>query len=155
MGNTLHKDRQSINWLVLGKFDSYRAEMLGLCSLHLLARALSEYYYKISSNWEITISCDNKGALNCSSCQLCRIKLSAKCADIRRSFRYTKLGLSGKLIYEHVYGHMDNYLLWHQMTAAQQMNCACDTLAAKRSITIAISSGYHNRPTQLLPRMWH
>ena len=100
MGNTLHKDRQSINWLVLGKIDSYRAEMLGLCSLHLLARALSEYY-KLSK-WEITISCDNKGALNCSSYQLHRIKPSAKCADIRRSFRSTKLGLNRKLIYEHV-----------------------------------------------------
>ena len=88
--------------------DSYRAEMLGLCSLRLLARALSEYY-KITK-WEITISCDNKGALDCLSYQLRRIKPSAKCADIRRSFRSTKLGLSGKLIYEHVYGHMDDYL---------------------------------------------
>jgi hypothetical protein len=91
--------------------NSYRAEMLGLCSLHLLARALSEYY-KIT-NWEITICCDNEGALDCSSYQLRRIKPSAKCADIRRSFRSTKLGLSGKFRYEHVYGHMDDYLLWH------------------------------------------
>ena len=74
----------------------------------LLARTLSEYY-KITK-WEITISCDNKGALDCLSYQLRRIKPSAKCADIRRSFRSTKLGLSGKLIYEHVYGHMDDYL---------------------------------------------
>jgi hypothetical protein len=48
--------------------DSYREEMLGLCSLHLLARALSEYY-KIT-NWEITISCDNDGALDCASYQI-------------------------------------------------------------------------------------
>ena len=136
-------------WERSNSANSYRAEMLGLCSLHLLARALSEYY-KIS-NWEITISCDNKGALECSSYQLRRIKPSAKSADIRRSFRSTKLGLTGKLIYEHVYGHMDNYLLWHQMTTVQQMNCVCDTLA-KKSITTAIQAGYHNRPTQLLPR---
>jgi len=115
----------------------------------LLARTLSEYY-KITK-WEITISCDNKGALDCLSYQLRRIKPSAKCADIRRSFRSTKLGLSGKLIYEHVYGHMDDYLLWHQMTTVQQMNCVCDTLA-KKSITTAIREGYHNRPTQMLPR---
>jgi len=34
----------------------------------------------------------------------------------RRRFRSTKLGLKGKPIYEHVYGHMDDYLQWHQMT---------------------------------------
>jgi hypothetical protein len=42
--------------------DSYRAEMLGLCALHLLAQALSEYY-KIKS-WEVTICCEILGALN-------------------------------------------------------------------------------------------
>ena len=68
---------------------------------------------------------------------------------LRRSFRSTKLGLKGKLKYEHVYGHMNNYLLWHQMTTVQQMNCVCDTLV-KRSITLAIKAGYHNRPTRLL-----
>ena len=52
-------------WEKSNSANTYRAEMLGLCSLHLLARALSEYY-KISK-WEITISCDNKGALECSS----------------------------------------------------------------------------------------
>ena len=129
--------------------NSYRAEMLGLCSLHLLARALSEYY-KIT-NWEITICCDNEGALDCSSYQLRRIKPSAKCADIRRSFRSTKLGLSGKFRYEHVYGHMDDYLLWHQLSTVQQMNCVCDSLA-KGAITTAIRTGYLDRPTQLLPR---
>jgi hypothetical protein len=46
---------------------------------------------------------------------------------------------------------MDDYLLWHQMTTVQQMNCVCDTLA-KKSITTAIRAGYHNRPTQMLPR---
>jgi hypothetical protein len=37
------------------------------------------------------------------------------------------------------------------MSTVQQMNCVCDTLA-KRAITTAISLGYHNRSTQLLPR---
>jgi len=129
--------------------DSYRAEMLGLCSLHLLARALSEYH-KIAS-WTIKICCDNDGALYRSSHQLRRIKPSAKCAGIRRSFRSTKLGLTGKLIYEHVYGHMDDYLLWHQLTTIQQTNCVCDTLA-KKAVQQAIRNGYQDRPTQILPR---
>jgi len=129
--------------------DSYRAEMLGLCALHLFARALSEYY-KIT-NWEITICCDNKGALNCSSYHRRRIKPSEKCADIRRSFRSTKLGLTGKFIYKHVYGHMDDYLLWHQLTTIQQINCVCDTLA-KRAVRHAMQDEYQERRTQILPR---
>jgi hypothetical protein len=32
----------------------------------------------------------------------------------------------------------------------QQLNCVCDTLA-KRALTMANISGYHDRPTQLLP----
>ena len=47
MGDPVQQNRQTANMLVLGKSesaDSYRAEMLGLCALHLLARALSEYH---------------------------------------------------------------------------------------------------------------
>ena len=77
--------------------DSYRAEMLGLCSLHLLARALSEYY-KITK-WEITISCDNKGALDCSSYHQRRIKPSAKCADIGAMVRrYLRTAIVGRYV---------------------------------------------------------
>ena len=129
--------------------DSYRAEMLGLCALHLLARALSEYY-KIS-NWAITICCDNKGALDCSSYHRRRIRPSERCADVRRSFRSTKQGLTGKLLYEHVYGHMDDFLLWHQLSTTQQINCVCDTLA-KRAVKIALKEGWQDRGIQLLPR---
>jgi len=40
---------------------SYHAEMLGLCGLHLFARALSEFYQ--IQEWEATLCCDNKRAL--------------------------------------------------------------------------------------------
>ncbi len=33
----------------------------------------------------------------------------------------------------------------------QQLNCVCDTLA-KKAITMAIIKGYHDKPTQILPR---
>ena len=66
---------------------------------------------------------DNQRALECSAHQLRIIKPSSKCADIRLSFRATKQGLSGTFKYEHVYGNMDNYLLWHQLTIKQQLNC--------------------------------
>jgi hypothetical protein len=91
---------------------SYRAEMLGLCCLHLLARALSEYYQ--IQEWEATLCCDNKRALEQSAYTRRRIRPSAKCADIQRSLKATKHTLKGKFTYLHVYGHVDKYLLWHQ-----------------------------------------
>ena len=62
---------------------SYRAEMLGLCCLQLLARALSEFYQ--IQEWEATLCCDNKRALEQSAYTRRRIRPSAKCADIQRS----------------------------------------------------------------------
>ena len=56
---------------------SYRAELLGLCMLHILALALSKFY-KISG-WEAMLCCDNLRAL--------RIKPSAACSDLHRSLR--------------------------------------------------------------------
>ena len=159
------KDLSGVGWIIFctatakrlsGSFweksssaSSYRAEMLGLCALHLLARALSEFY-KIEK-WKATICCDNERALECSTHHQCRIKPSAKCADIRRSFRSTKEAFSGQFKYDHVYGHMDDHLLWHQLSLKQQLNCVCDTLA-KRSVTNAILNGYQSTPTQLLPK---
>jgi hypothetical protein len=40
---------------------SYRAELLGLCALHFLARAVAEFY-KLDE-WTATLCCDNKQAL--------------------------------------------------------------------------------------------
>jgi len=80
-----------------------------------------------------------------------RIRPSERCADVRRSFRSTKQGLTGKLMYEHVYGHMNDFLLWHQLSTTQQINCVCDTLA-KRAVKIALREGWQDRGIQLLPR---
>ncbi len=128
---------------------SYRAEMLGLCCLHLLARALSEFYQ--IQEWEATLCCDNKRALEQSAYTRRRIRPSAKCTDIQRSLKATKHTFKGKFTYLHVYGHMNEYLLWHQLSLIQQLNCVCDTLA-KQTVTLAMMQGYHERPTQLLPK---
>ena len=79
-----------------------------------------------------------------------RIRPSAKCADIRRSLQTTKPLLRGSFRYVHVYGHMDRLLTWDQLTLTQQLNCVCNTLA-KKSITMVLTLGYHDRMTQLLP----
>jgi hypothetical protein len=52
-------------WEWSSKASSFQAEMLGLCALHLLARALSEYYNL--NDWSTPMCCDNKCALILSS----------------------------------------------------------------------------------------
>ncbi len=59
---------------------SFRAEMLGLACLHLLARGIAEFYQ--INKWSAIISCDNKKALELLSHHRRRIQPSEKCADI-------------------------------------------------------------------------
>jgi hypothetical protein len=74
---------------------SYRAELLGLCSLHLFALALSKFY-KVSG-WKTMLGCDNLCALILSSKEYRRIKPSAACSDIHRSFRSIKKNFTDAL----------------------------------------------------------
>ena len=46
---------------------------------------------------------------------------------------------------------MNRYLLWHQLSLVQQLNCVCDT-TTKGAVQRAITSGYISTPTQLLPQ---
>jgi hypothetical protein len=86
--------QMSSKWMV-GSFweksptaSSYRAELLGLCSLHLFALALSEFYKVFG--WKATLGCNNLCALSMSSNEDRRMKPSAACADIHRSLCATK-----------------------------------------------------------------
>jgi hypothetical protein len=97
------------------------------------------------------LCCNNKRALELLSHHRRRIRPSAKCADICHSLKMTKLLLSGAFQYVNVYDHMNQYLIWKQLTLMQQLNCVCDTLA-KKSITTSIIHGYHDRQSQLLPK---
>jgi hypothetical protein len=123
--------------------------MLGHCALHLLARVVAEYYQV--KGWSAMLYCNNKCALELSSHHLHCIQPSAKCAKIPCSLKTTKQLLQGVFQYVHVYGHMDRFLKWEQLTLVQQLNCVCDTMA-KKSITLAIDHGYHGRRSQLLPK---
>jgi hypothetical protein len=71
-------------WEKFPSASSFRAEMLGLACLHLLARAVVEFFNL--GQWAAVILCDNKKALELSLNHRRRIKPSAKCANIRRSF---------------------------------------------------------------------
>jgi len=46
---------------------------------------------------------------------------------------------------------MDKYLLWHQLSLIQQLNCVCDT-TAKGAVYRAVTTGHTSTPTQILPR---
>jgi hypothetical protein len=104
-----------------------------------------------SIGWTAMLCCDNKRALEVSSHPTCRIRLSEKCANIHRSLKAVTLLLNGTFHYVHIYGHMDCMLKWNQLTLTQQINCICNTLV-KRSVTTAINHGYHDHPTQILPK---
>jgi hypothetical protein len=123
--------------------------MLSLCALHLFARALSEFY-KIQE-WKATLCCNNKRVLELSLHTRQRIRPSTKCTDIQQSLKSTKHTFTGKFTYLHVYSHMDKYLLWHQLSLIQQLNCVCDTLV-KQAMTSAMMEGYYKKPIQLLPK---
>jgi hypothetical protein len=127
----------------------YRAKLLGLCALHLFAQALAEFYKVV--RWTDMLCFDNKCALEVSSHHMRHIQPSAKCADIHRSLKAVKPLLCGTFRYVHDYGHMDRMLKWEHLALTQKLNCVCDTLA-KRSVTTVINHGYHDRPTQLLPK---
>ncbi len=116
----LYQNRIPLDRHLLGKnptWQAHRAELLGLCTLHLLARAVAEYY-KVKG-WSAMLCCDNKHALELSSHHLHSIWPSAKCADIRRSPKTTKPLLNSAFQYVHVYRHMDQYLKWEQLTLTQ------------------------------------
>ncbi len=128
---------------------SFRAEMLGLRALHLLAQAVTEYYNL--GRWSATMRCNNKQALLLSSHHKGRIQPSAKCAHIQRSFHATKQTYQGGFKYLHVYRYMDQHLSRAQLSLMQQLNFVCNTLA-KRALTTAIIDGYHKGQAQILPK---
>jgi hypothetical protein len=123
--------------------------MLGLCALHLLAKAITEHYNL--GRWSATMCCNNRRALLLLSYHKGRIRPSAKCADIRGSFKATKETYQGGFKYIHVYGHKDQHLPWSQLNLMQQLNCVCDSLA-KQAVTKAIIDGNQEGQAQLLPR---
>ena len=65
----------------------YRAELLGLCALHFLARVVAEFY-KLDG-WSAMLCCNIKRALEKSSNDRSRIRPSTKGVDIPHSLQTT------------------------------------------------------------------
>ncbi len=107
MDYLLYQDRLETGVYLLGEVNGGKliSCMLDLCTLHLLAQAVAEFY-KVDK-WAAILCCDNKRALELYSHHRCRIRPSAKCTDIRQNLRAIKQSFTGNFKYIHVYGHMD------------------------------------------------
>ena len=98
----------------------YRAELLGLCSIHLFILTLQQAFC-INESAQNKICCDNEKALHKASLRPHRIPAGVKCPDLLRSLRNSGTELTISLQYEHVAAHMDDVLEWSQLSLAQQL----------------------------------
>jgi hypothetical protein len=130
---------------------SYRGELLGLCAINVVLLALS-IVGNIDNRPQVTVWCDNKGAVNRASDQSRRIKCGRPCADILRLLRSIRQELHLSASYIHVKAHMDDKLRWEQLSLEQQLNCHCDTLA-KSAVSRSLEHEHHHTSIgQLLPK---
>ena len=58
-----------------------------------------------------------------------RIRPGMSCADILRNIRSARNKMTTNPNYYHVFGHMDDFLLDHQLSLEQKMNKICDLMA--------------------------
>ena len=99
-------------------------------------------FYKID-NCRTKVWCDNLATVNMSKRRLRRIRPGATCADILRNTRNLRNRTTAIIEYDHVDGHTDKYLLWHQLALEQQMNTVCDG-KAKKAVVRSINCGFQN-----------
>ena len=133
---------------------SYRAELLGLYSIHVFIGVLTAHH-SIGSTHSTTIYCDNERALDMSSKKNLKVRAGAKCADILRAFKTLHRSYTTAISYKHVAAHMDDKCAWDDLSIEQQLNVECDTLA-KQAVAAAIrrmceSSREVDISSQLLP----
>ena len=130
---------------------SYRAETLGLYSIHVFIKALHDHF-RLGST-AVEICCDNDAALKEAQGRKRRIKSGKACSDVFRGIRkITQEMGSIKWVYTWVKAHMDDVLDWTELTLAQQLNVICDDLAkAAARKAIQQHPNLYIPPSQLLP----
>ena len=131
---------------------SYRAETLGLYSIHAFIGALHNHFQL--GQVSVEICCDNNAALKEAQHGKSRISAGKKCADVFRCIRQIKRNNSAvRWNYTWVKAHMDDVLEWVDLSRAQQLNVICDELA-KAAANQAIGMNpilYLPSTPQLLP----
>lgn len=131
---------------------SYRAESLGLYSIHAFVGALHDHFQLGPSSVEIC--CDNDAALKEAQGRKSRISAGKRCADVFRGIRQITRNITTvNWNYTWVKAHMDDVLDWAELTHAQKLNVMCDELAkAAANQAIEMNPMVHSPSTpQLLP----
>ncbi len=105
MDYLLYQDRLETDGYLLGEVNRGKLVLRGNVRPLQLAQAVAEFY-KVEK-WAAILCCNNKRALELSSHHRCRVRPSAKCADICQNLRAIKQSFTGNFKYIDVYGHMD------------------------------------------------
>lgn len=113
--------------------DNYRAEALGSLAGLLVIHAGTgkNLPYKL-----VKAYCDNKGIVSHGSNDYPLPEKQAQ-SDVLSLIKQYIRTLPVKVVYEHVFGHLDDVLRWDQLTYIQQLNVEMDSLA-KRSLLSAL-----------------
>ena len=131
---------------------SYRAETLGLYSIHAFIQRIADHYNIASGSAEVC--CDNDAALKEAKGRRKRIRASSTCSDVFRGIRSVTKRLKDFLwTYSWVKAHMDDILKWQDLSRVQQLNVICDNLA-KAAVEETIQTTKPSEPqltNQLLP----
>jgi hypothetical protein len=82
--------------VVFGNAGSYRGELLGLLTVHLMILAV-EKFYELPARLRSLVACDNLGGLNKSCERRKKIPPGSKHVDILRCLRRVHAALHGTL----------------------------------------------------------
>ena len=113
---TFHEESEQAN--------SYRAERLGLLTIHLLLAAIVEYFGTTVSHTKIC--CDNEGGLFKSLERRSRVRAGDPQADIERAARRISARLPLGIEYKWVPSHQDSIKSWTDVSLEEQLNTECD-----------------------------
>ena len=131
---------------------SYRAEALGLYSIHAFLQALCNHFH--IGHASVEICCDSDTALKEAQGRKKRVSAGRTSADVFRGIRKITQELQQiKWKYTWVKAHMDDVLEWTDLSVEQQLNVKCDELAktaAEEAISGTIRRRHQTDP-QLLP----
>jgi hypothetical protein len=106
-------------------------------------------FYNIKT-WHTTVNYNNQGSINMSERNLRRNRPGSSCADILQKIINTRNNVITKVKYQHVNGHMDKYLVWHQLSMEQKMNVICNNLK-KCAVAREIRSGMRREKNSCSP----
>ncbi|KAL3801726.1 hypothetical protein ACHAW5_002201 [Stephanodiscus triporus] len=131
---------------------SYRAEALGLYSIHAFIQALYNHFHMGQASVEIC--CDNDTALKEAQGRKKRVSTRCTSADVFRGIqKMTQEIQQIKWKYTWVKAHMDDILEWTELSLEQRLNVKCNELAkmATEEAISGTSKRRHPPDPQLLP----